>query len=326
MKETIQRIIVSLILTLAFFHSIAQHLFTRVAYEYAYQQGASINTQKKSAPVKTSYEKYDSNGNIIEEDIYIAWERAIQLFQQSNNITFINHGAVPEQKHFNTAKFFTYDDQQRLTEDELWSMNNKQKIALISKTFYIYNSAGTLYREIQFGEDGQVINSKTKIYARDKVITIDTGFVTYSFGRIVEESRDTIIIDELQRIAEQIHYVDGKFIYRNKYLYGSRTLKELSFHTKKDSLSVITQFYYDSQKRLLTEHQEVKDSHAKTKKVYLYDRKGRLAKTLHYTSGRRTGYIKYSYGNDAILTNNPTQSAIVPGNNKSNAYKSICSN
>lgn len=304
----------------------AQHQFTRVVYEYVYQQGAAINTQKKSAPVKTSYEKYDINGNIIEEAVYNNWDRSAQLFQESNNITFINPEAAPEQGQFNTAKFFKYDDQQRLTEDELWRMNNNEKIALISKTLYIYNSAGTLFREIQVGEGGRVINSKTKIFSRDKVITIDTGYVTYSFGKVIEESRDTIIIDELQRVAEQIHYVNGKFIYRNKYSYGNRTLKELSFHQTQDSPFVIRQFYYDSQKRLLAEQQQLMDSYAKTKKVYLYDRKGRLAKILHYTSGRLTGYTKYSYSDDDTITNNHTQSALAPQINQSDAYKSISSN
>lgn len=320
MKAIIKRITAFSIFTLIFFYCNAQSPVTRTAYEYIYQQDGSIKSSQKFAPIKTSYEKYDNHGNIIEEGSYSEWDQHIHANQQNNYITLAGRETNFAQDHLNTLKLYHYDDQQKLTADELWSVNNNKKIALIYKTNYTYHPTGMLQRATRIGKDGKMINSTTRLFLRGKVVTIDTVFTIHSFGKETEETRDTIIFDGLGRIAEQIHYINGKFIYRNQYSYGSRTLKESSFHQKKDSLSVITQFYYDAHKRLLSEQQQVKNGNTKIKKVYLYDRKGRLAKTLHYASGRLTGYVKYAYSNDTIKANNLTQAASFSKKDFSSSY------
>jgi hypothetical protein len=254
---------------------------------------------KKTTTEKVGYEKYDSRGNIIEEGEFGEIKHYGKLTKNADSSVTIISGHGRNYKNLNTVTFSKYDTNNRVTEDQLWQYFNNEKSYLIYRTVYEYGDKGELIKENEFNKDDQISRTKAYHISDDFIATIDTvyNFTDEGITRVDGARRDTIYLDSLRRPKEIIHYFQGKFLYRQVYLYDKFgfTKTELRYDNKPDSLWCITEFRYDFTKNVTRRFWKVIGSTTETKQIYEYDKKRRLVKILNYSVDNLTGYTKYEY-------------------------------
>jgi hypothetical protein len=118
------------------------------------------------------------------------------------------------------------------------------------------------------------------------------------FVRVDGNSVDTVRYDTSGREIEKIHYYNGKFLYRQEFLYSDfGTMKtELRYSDKPDSLWSITEWRYDILTNQLTrKYWNVINSTTERREEYIYDRKKLLKRIERYNADEKTGFTKYKY-------------------------------
>lgn len=275
---------------------------TRTEFQYYYKtkyKGYERSKWRKDCN-KTGYERYDKNGNVIEEGEFGEIKHFSSVTKNADSSISIITGHGRNYKNINTVHYFQYDSSNRKIADELWQFKNDKKDYLIYKTIFEYNESGQLIRETEFDKNNKIsrlqdfsANEKNRTISKDSVFNLTYEGIT----RVEGKRQDTTITDSIGRPIEKIHFYKDKFLYRQVYLYDkwNEIVTEIRYDNKPDSLWCITEWQYNYDKQLIRKFWKVIGSKTEKKDVYIYNRKKLLVKVLHFEGEELAGYNKYNY-------------------------------
>lgn len=300
MKRHFQIAIILLTLSSCGYYVFPPKVKVRYQYDYTYKQKLfkDWETSKwRKHKTKTAYIKYDRNGNEIEIGEYgEIWHFSNVKTNPDSSVSIVSgHGVYP--KKLNTVTYKTYNDSNQVMTEEVWRFKDNKKDYLVYKTIFSY-SDNQLAKETEFDADGQIIREKdydftSNVHNENRNKTIYEPFV-----RVDGNSIDTVRYDTSGQVIEKIHYYNGKFLYRQEFLYSDfGTIKtELRYDDKPDSLWSITEWRYDIiTKQITRKYWNVINSTTERREEFIYDRKKLLKRIERYNAEEKTGYTKYKY-------------------------------
>jgi len=300
MKRLFQIAIILLTLSSCGYYVYPPKVKVRYKYDYTYKPKLfkDWETSKwRKHKTKTAYVKYDRKGNEIEIGEYgEIWHfRNVTTNADSSVSVVSGHGVYP--KKLNTVTYKTYNDSNQVMTEEVWRFKDNKKDYLVYKTIFSYTD-NQLTKETEFDADGQLIREKdydltSNVQNENRNKTIYEPFV-----RVDGNSIDTIRYDTSGQVIEKIHCYNGKFLYRQEFLYSDfGTIKtELRYSDKPDSLWSITEWRYDIiTKQLTRKYWNVINSTTERREEFIYDRKKLLKRIERYNAEEKTGYTKYKY-------------------------------
>tara|TARA_B100001109_G_C18860735_1_gene473835 strand:+ start:968 stop:1852 length:885 start_codon:yes stop_codon:yes gene_type:complete len=272
----------------------------RYAYDYTYKSKLFKDWQTskwRKFKTKTEYVKYDRNGNEIEIGEYgERWCKVISQHLPDSSVQITSYsGTFP--KKLNTVTYKAYNDSNQVVTEEVWRFKDNKKDYLVYKTIFSYTDT-QLTKETEFDADGKIISEKdydllSNVQNENRNKTIYEPFARVDGNRI-----DTVRYDTSGQVIEKIHYYNGKFLYRQEFLYSDfGTIKtELRYDDKPDSLWSITEWRYDIiTKQLTRKYWNVINSTTERREEFIYDRKKLLRRIERYNAEEKTGYTKYKY-------------------------------
>ena len=274
----------------------------KIRYEYDYSYKPKLfkeweRSKWRKHKTKTAYVKYDRKGNEIEIGEYgELWHFREVTTNSDSSISIVSgHGVYP--KRLNTVTFKTYNDSNQIIAEEVWRFKDNKKSYLVYKTVFTYTDK-QLTKETDFDADGQIIREKnydliSHVQSENSKKTIYKPFV-----RVDGNSIDTIRYDTSGQVIEKIHYYNGKFLYRQEFLYSDygNIKTELRYDDQPDSLWSITKWTYDSiTKQLSRRYWNVINSTTEKREEFIYNRKKLLKRIERYNDREKTGYTKYRY-------------------------------
>ena len=294
--EKVYKFIAVILVTV--FPAFAFSQMIRTEYNFSYIPHHHSD-KKETRKEKINYEKYDANSNLIEEGEYGEIKHFRTVKKINDTSSFISIGHRRDYKNLNNVKFNKYDNSNHLIENELWHYIHNKKGNLIYKTEYVYNSKGQLIKETEFDWQDKISRTKSNEYLVNRITSIDTVYNLSIEGitRVDGESRDTTYLDSLNRPAESFHFYNGKFLYRQKYVYEKSGLNrtELRYDDNPNNLWCVTEYKYDKDDNILQKYWKVIGGFTESKQVYIYDKNKRLIKILNYDAYELTGINKFKY-------------------------------
>jgi hypothetical protein len=300
MKRHFQIAIILLTLSSCGYYVYPPKVKVRYEYDYTYKQKLfkDWETSKwRKHKTKIAYVKYDRIGNEIEIGEYgEIWHFRNVTTNSDSSVSIVSgHGVYP--KKLNTVTYKTYNDSNQVMTEEVWRFKDNKKDYLVYKTIFSYTD-NQLTKETEFDADGKIIREKdydllSNVQNENRNKTIYEPFV-----RVDGNSIDTVRYDTSGQVIEKIHYYNGKFLYRQEFLYSDfGTIKtELRYDDKPDSLWSITEWRYDIiTKQLTRKYWNVINSTTERREEFIYDRKKLLRRIDRYNAEEKTGYTKYKY-------------------------------
>nr|WP_299206077.1 hypothetical protein [uncultured Brumimicrobium sp.] len=300
MKRHFQIAIILLTLSSCGYYVYPPKVKVRYQYDYTYKQKLfkDWETSKwRKHKTKTAYIKYDRNGNEIEIGEYgEVWHFSNVKTNPDSSVSIVSgHGVYPNK--LNTVTYKTYNDSNQVMTEEVWRFKDNKKDYLVYKTFFSYTD-NQLAKETEFDADGQIIREKDYDLTSNVQYENRNKTIYEPFVRVDGNSIDTIRYDTNGQVIEKIHYYNGKFLYRQEFLYSDfGTIKtELRYDDEPDSLWSITEWRYDIiTKQLTRKYWNVINSTTERREEFIYDRKKLLRRIERYNAEEKTGYTKYKY-------------------------------
>lgn len=274
---------------------------TRIEKVYSYKSTplSGYSKWRKYEP-HTKFERYDKNGNIIEEGEYGEIEHFRDIKKNKDSSETVISGHYYNFKKINTVHYYQYDSTKKVVLDELWRFKDNKKNYLVSKTVYEYDVNGHLAKETEYDQKNEV--RRSIVYSENKshrtTATVNTEKVFHEgINRVDTIGQDTTITDSLNRPISKIHYFRNKFLYREEFRYSKdeNMVTVLIYDENLDNLSSIKEFQYDDNRKLIRVFWKEIGSETKSTDIYIYDWRDLLIKIKHFRGDELEGYTKYKY-------------------------------
>jgi hypothetical protein len=267
---------------------------------------------KSSKPITYEYYTYNPSGKETEWVVFGEYYCPTKTTKNKDGSVEISRLTSIIYKNINFKDSNVYDSSGRLRKTITWYYHNNTERWLTRCKIYTYNSSGLPFQEIYYNDSNKIDERIAHFYKNElnNEMIIDSEFNSLYKASGLYIRKIFYQYDSLRRIVSEVDTSDGKFLYRNQFIYYADTNVSTELNYDKGGnvtfwLCTETKYIYKNNKLFSTEIRTshtlltpgIQDSTSNLERsIYQYDSEGILQRINHFakhTFDKVEGLVDY---------------------------------